>query len=66
MKTTHRKFKGSWFVTAVVLAILVGEMLAWEVSRRLDFRNNPLVVAFLCAGLVAVLASVLYEGADVD
>lgn len=61
-----RKFKGSWFVSALVLAIVIGEIVAWEISSRFGVRNNPVVVAFLCAGLVAAIASVLYEGADID
>lgn len=64
MKATHPKFKGSWFVVAIVVTILIGEVIAWEVSTRLGVRNNPLVVAFLCAGLVAAIVSVLYEGED--
>jgi hypothetical protein len=64
MKTT-RTFKGSWFLSAIVVAILIGEIVAWEVSSRLGIRNNPLVVAFLAMGLVAAIASVLYEGADI-
>jgi hypothetical protein len=63
MKITHT-FKGSWFLLAMIVAILIGEIVAWEVSSRLGIRNNPLVVAFLCMGLVAAIASVLYEGAD--
>jgi hypothetical protein len=65
MKTT-RTFKGSWLLFAMVVAILIGEIVAWEVSSQLGVRNNPLVVAFLSMGLVAGMASVLYEGADLD
>ena len=50
---------------AIVVAILIGEVLAWEISTAFEVRNNPLVVAFLSAGLVAAIASVLYEGADI-
>lgn len=64
MKTT-RTFKGSWCALAIVVAILVGEVVAWEVSSRFEIRNNPFVVALLCIGLVAAMASVLYEGADI-
>lgn len=62
---TARKFKGSWFAFAIVAAILVGEVVAWEISTHFGIRNNPLVIAFLSAGLVAAIASVLYEGADI-
>lgn len=62
---TARTFKGSWFVSALVVAIVVGEIVAWEVSSNLGLRNNPVVVAFVCAGLVAAIVSVLYDGADI-
>jgi hypothetical protein len=62
---TLRTFKGSWFITAIVVAILIGEEIAWEVSSRLGIRNNPFVVAIHCTGLVAGIATVLYDGADI-
>lgn len=62
---TLRTFKGSWFLLATVVAIIVGEVAAWEVSSHFGVRNNPLVVAFLCIGLVAGIVSVLYDGADI-
>jgi hypothetical protein len=65
MKTT-RTFKGSWFVIAVVIAILGGEIVAWEASNHFGFRNNPLLVAFICLGLVTAFVSVLYDGADLE
>jgi hypothetical protein len=65
MKATRPTFKGSWFLAAVVAAILIGEVVAWEISSHFGMRNNPWVVAFLCAGLVAAIASVLYDGADI-
>ena len=64
MKAT-RKFKNSWFVTAIVVTILVGEIVAWEVSTQLGIRSSPLVVAFVSTGLVAAIVSVLYEGVDI-
>ena len=64
MKAT-RKFRNSWFLTAIVGAILVGEIAAWELSSRFGFRVHPLVVAFVCTGLVAAIVSVLYEGVDI-
>lgn len=64
MKAT-RKFKNSWFLAAIVVTIVIGEAVAWEVSSRFGLRSNPLVVAFLCIGLVAAMVSVLYEGVDI-
>lgn len=64
MKTT-RTFKGRWFMFAIAVAIVIGEVIAWELSRMFGIRNSPFTVAFLSAGVVAALAMVLYEGADI-
>jgi hypothetical protein len=64
MKITHT-FKTSWFLFAIAVAIILGEIVAWEVSSHFGIRNNPFVVAFLAVGLVAALISVLYEGVDI-
>jgi hypothetical protein len=58
MKTT-RRFRDSWFCFAIVVAILVGEIVAWEISSHFGLRSNPLVVAFLSIGLVTAIVSVL-------
>ena len=65
MKTT-RRFNGSWFMFAMVATIIVGEVIAWELANVYHLRANPVVVGFMCAGLVAAIASVLYDGCDVD
>lgn len=64
MKAT-RKFKSSWFTLALVAAIIVGEVAAWEIANAYGFRAHPLVVAFLCIGLVTAITSVLYENVDI-
>lgn len=61
-----RTFKGSWFVTAAIAAVILAEGAAWAISERFGLRTNPLVVAFLAVGIVAMVASVLYDGCDVD
>jgi len=50
---------------AIAAAIVVGEVAAWEVTSAYGIRMNPLVVGFLCTGLVAAITSVLYEGIDI-
>ncbi|WP_414664782.1 hypothetical protein [Horticoccus sp. 23ND18S-11] len=64
MKTT-RRFRPSWFMLAIAAAIVVGEVAAWEFTSAYGIRMNPLVVGFLCIGLVAAITSVLYEGIDI-
>jgi hypothetical protein len=60
MKTTHT-FKGSWFALAIVTAIVVGELVAWQLSNRLDFGFNPITVGFGAAGLVALVVSIVCD-----
>ena len=62
---TARTFKGSWYLIAMVAAIIIGEVVAWGLADRLSVRANPLTVAFLCVGLVVAFAMVLYEDADI-
>jgi hypothetical protein len=62
---TLRTFKGSWFALAIVAAIIVGEVVAWEISTLYGLRANPITVGFLCTGLVTALAIVLYDGTDI-
>lgn len=63
MKTT-RTFKGPWIAVAIIVAIAIGEWVGPGISERFEIRHNPLVVALLCAGLIAALASVLHDSAD--
>jgi hypothetical protein len=65
MKTT-RTFKGSWFILAVAIAIVVAEVVAWKMSGLFSFHFSPVTVAFAAAGLVAVAASLIFEGTEVD
>lgn len=59
--TDRTQFKNSWSFIAIVVTNLVGQLATWEVSSRFGLRSNPMVVAFLCTGLVAAMVSVLYE-----
>ncbi len=63
MKTT-RTFKGSWFLGAVVATIAIGEFVAWKIGEINGHHLSPVTVAFVCAGLVAAAASVIFDGAD--
>ena len=60
-----RRFKDSWFYLAIVVTIVLGEVAANVVANTYGLRVNPVVVGFLCAGLVGFVTSVLYEGCDI-
>jgi hypothetical protein len=62
---TARTFKGSWFMFSIVVAIVVGEFIAWQISNSYGLRVNPVVVGFVSAALVVAIASVLYDGCDI-
>ncbi len=64
MKTT-RTFKGSWFIFAMIVAIAVGELIAWQASQFFGFRLHPITVAFVSIGLVQVAATLWYDDADI-
>jgi hypothetical protein len=59
-----RTFKASWFFLAVLVAIVIGEVFVKQISDLAGIRLNGVTVAFLCTGLVAVVTSLLYDGAD--
>jgi uncharacterized membrane protein len=65
MKTTH-KFKGSWYLTSIVIAVIIGELTASVVSQAYSLRTNPVFIAFLCAGAVSVGAMILFKDAEID
>ena len=62
---TARRFKDSWFYLAIVVAIIVAEVVAWEVANHFDLRTNPVVVGVLAVGIVSAIVAVLYEGVDI-
>ena len=50
---------------AIVVAIVLGEFIAWQISSSYGLRVNPVVVGFVSAALVVAIASVLYDGCDI-
>lgn len=64
MKTT-RTFKGSWFIFAMIVAIALGELIAWQVSKFFGFQLHAVTVAFLSVGVVQIVALLLYDDADI-
>ena len=62
MKTVHSSFKESWFLCTIAGAIILGEIIAWKIAGLCGVRINPVTVAFVCTGIVAVVTSLRYEG----
>lgn len=65
MKTTH-KFKGSWYVSSMIAVIIVGELIAAAVANLSSLTLSPVVVAFACAGLVALAAMIFFKDAEIE
>ncbi len=62
-----RKFKTlktSWFVSAVVAAVIAGEFIRRAIMQALDIRVPAVPVAALCVGLVAAVIALTYDGTD--
>jgi len=63
MKKLHT-LKVRWFLAAMVLAVTIGETIAWQVSRSFSVRFDPAAVGAICVGVVAVVVSAIYDGRD--
>lgn len=59
-----KTLKTSWFVAAVVAAVLAGEILRRAAVQTLDLRVSAVPIAALCIGLVAVVVALTYDGTD--
>lgn len=62
-----RKFKTlktSSFVSAVVAAVLAGEVIRRALMQALELRVPAIPVAALCVGLVAAVIALTYDGTD--
>lgn len=63
MKHIHH-LKSSWLLLAMLVAVVVGETVAWYVTKTLDLRFPAVTVAAICIGLVAAGVSILYDGRE--
>lgn len=61
MKHLHT-LRTPWFVLAMVVAVTIGELVAWQISRAYHVRFAPALVAAICVGLVAFIVSLIYDG----
>ncbi len=53
-----------WLLVAMILAVIVGEAVAWYVAKTFELRFPAVAIAALCIGLVAAGASWLYDGRE--
>ncbi|HTO05036.1 MAG TPA: hypothetical protein VL069_15100 [Opitutus sp.] len=60
MNTIHT-FKASRFYFAIIAAIAVAPPIATKLSSAFDIHVNPVTLAFVFAGLVAVVISMVFE-----
>lgn len=63
MKHIHH-LKASWLLAAMVIVVLIGETIAWYVTKLFDLRFPAVAVGAVCVGLVAAAASWLYDGRE--
>lgn len=63
MKHIHH-LKDSWLLTAMVVAVVGGETIAWYVTKAFNWRFPVVAIGAVCVGLVAAVVSVLYDGTD--
>ena len=61
MKTLHT-LKAPWLIVAMVIAVSIGEIVAWQVMKSLGVRFDPTAVAAVCVGAVAAVVALLYDG----
>ncbi len=63
LKTLHH-LKARWLVLAMVLAVVLGEAIAWQLARSFGFRFAPVAVGAICVGLTASVVALIYDGCD--
>ena len=63
MKHIHH-LKARWLLTAMVVAVIVGEIAGKAACSALNVRFPAFAVGALCVGLVAAGVSVIYDGRD--
>lgn len=63
MKTIHH-LKARWLLTAMLAAVLVGELITWFVTQQFGWRFPAVAVAAVSVGLVAAVVSCIYDGRE--
>jgi hypothetical protein len=63
VKTIHH-LKARWLIAAMLVAVAIGEFVAWQVTKAYHLHFSPVAVAAVCVGLVAAGAALLYDGTE--
>lgn len=63
MKHIHH-LRASWLLAAMIVAVVIGEIVAWYVTKMFDVRFPAVAVGTVCVGLVAGTVSWLYDGRE--
>ena len=51
-------------LSAMAVAVVIGELAAWSLTRAFDLRFPAFTVAVFCVGVVAAIVSVIYDGRE--
>jgi len=63
MKMIHT-LKMRWLLLAMLLAVVMGETIAWQISAMFDVRLDPVAVAAVCMGATAAFVALIYDGRE--
>lgn len=64
MKLTIHHLKARWLLAAMVVAVVIGELVASKAADMFGIRVPPVPVAAFCVGLVAAIVALLYDGRE--
>lgn len=64
MKLTIHHLKARWLILSMVVAAIIGELVASKVADTFSIRVPPVPVAAFCVGLVAAVVALLYDGRE--
>jgi hypothetical protein len=64
MKLTIHHLKARWLVASMVVAVVIGELVASKVADWFSIRVPAVPVAAVCVGLVAAVVALLYDGRE--
>jgi hypothetical protein len=59
-----KHLKARWLAAAMFVGVLIGELIAWQLSRSFDLRFEPILAAAAAMLAVALFVSFNYDGTD--